>query len=333
MINSFNRLMKLKNIAVIFIKGVFGDAGDKQLEIGNLAQAKKYISNFPELNVLARIESFYFEPEKDQTAAQSWHSLSKEIYSIWSKFDGFVVFYPLETILFAAPAVSFQLQPLSKPVVFTGSPFSLGGAKQTKQFDEWANFISRANLMNSVQTAVLNIAETVIVFGNRLIRASRARRAKSDSLNFFETDHQGLVGQIDFSVHLNALAKQRGNSRPKKPMPLEEQIAVIDLYPGFDQAILPIIVKNKKAVLVNVHDITHLPDLLKNISSVSQNIIVLYAQDSKSLPIDHKNAAYAKTFNFETALVKLMWVLGRKNPTIEKVRKIFDSDIAGEKMQ
>lgn len=325
--------MKLKNVALIFVKGAFGDVGNKQLEIGNLAQAKKYISNFPELNVLARIESFYFEPEKDQTAAQSWHNLSKEIYSIWSKFDGFVVFYPLETILFAAPAVSFQLQPLSKPVVFTGSPFSLGGAKQTKQFDEWANFISRANLMNSVQTAVLNIAETVIVFGNRLIRAARARRAKSDSLNFFETDHQGLVGQIDFSVHLNSLAKPRGNSRPKKPMPFEERIAVIDLYPGFDQAILSIIARNKKAVLVNAHDFTHLPDLLKNISSIGQKIILLYAPDGKSLPMDHKNSTYAKTFNFETALVKLMWALSRKNPTIEKVRKIFDSDIAEEKLK
>lgn len=328
-----SKFMKLKNVALIFVKGVLGDVGNKQLEIGNLAQAKKYISNFPELNVLARIEPFYFEPEKDQTAAQSWHGLSQEIYSQWNKFDGFVVFHPLETILFAAPAMSFQIQPLSKPVVFTGSPFSLGGIKQTKQFDEWANFISRANLMNSVQTAVLNIAETVIVFGNRLIRASRARRVKSDSLNFFETDHQGLVGQIDFSVHLNALAKPRGNSRPKKPIPFEERIAVIDLYPGFDQAILPIIARNKKAVLVNAHDITHLPDLLKNISSIGQKIILLYAPDGKSLPIDHKNSAYAKTFNFETALVKLMWALGRKNPTIEKVRKIFDSDIAGEKMQ
>ena len=54
-----------------------------------------------------------------------WAVLASDIKANYWHFDGFVVLMGTNTIAYAATALSFMLENLKKPVVFTGSQIPL----------------------------------------------------------------------------------------------------------------------------------------------------------------------------------------------------------------
>ena len=50
-----------------------------------------------------------------------WINLAKDVKRFYNHFDGFVILHGTDTLPYAASALSFILENLSKPVVMTGS--------------------------------------------------------------------------------------------------------------------------------------------------------------------------------------------------------------------
>ena len=76
---------------------------------------------------------------------------------------------------YTASAISYALQNLSKPIVFTGSLIPLNETGSD----------GRNNLVYACLTATLDIAEVCIVLANRIMRGNRAKNITSLSQRFF----------------------------------------------------------------------------------------------------------------------------------------------------
>ena len=64
------------------------------------------------------LDSSDFSPE-------DWVTLANQIAKNYHEFDGFVVLHGTDTMAYSASALSFMLEGLSKPVIFTGAQVPL----------------------------------------------------------------------------------------------------------------------------------------------------------------------------------------------------------------
>ncbi len=74
------------------------------------------------------IDSYTFDPLIDSSDVEPsfWQSLALLIQQRYDEYDGFVVLHGTDTMAYSASALSFMLENLAKPVVFTGSQLPIG---------------------------------------------------------------------------------------------------------------------------------------------------------------------------------------------------------------
>ena len=74
------------------------------------------------------IDSLSFDPVIDSSDVKPafWVKLAGIIKANYAFYDGFVVLHGTDTMAFSASAMSFMLENLEKPVVFTGSQLPIG---------------------------------------------------------------------------------------------------------------------------------------------------------------------------------------------------------------
>lgn len=75
-----------------------------------------------------RIKSIPFLPLIDSSDVQPlvWKRIVRAIQENYEEFDGFVVLHGTDTMAYSASALSFMLENLSKPVIFTGAQLPIG---------------------------------------------------------------------------------------------------------------------------------------------------------------------------------------------------------------
>ena len=78
-----------------------------------------------------------------------WHELACLIRDNYHRYDGFVVLHGTDTMSYTASALSFLLENLAKPVVFTGSQIPIGVLRTD----------GRENLITALEIAAAKDAE------------------------------------------------------------------------------------------------------------------------------------------------------------------------------
>ena len=90
---------------------------------------KTLLDKIPELQLLeCSIETISFKEPIDSSNMdpEYWVQIAEIIESNYKMFDGFVVLHGSDTMSYTASALSFMLENLAKPVVFTGSQLPIG---------------------------------------------------------------------------------------------------------------------------------------------------------------------------------------------------------------
>ena len=109
-------------ILLIYTGGTIGMM--KNFETGALKafNFSKLLNKIPELKQLdCEIETISFEKPIDSSNMNSihWIKIAKMIDENYASFDGFVVLHGSDTMSYSASALSFMLENLNKPVIFT----------------------------------------------------------------------------------------------------------------------------------------------------------------------------------------------------------------------
>ena len=87
------------------------------------------LAEVPELRKFAcRIDSFTFDPLIDSSDVDPshWIRLAEIIEERYEDYDGFVILHGTDTMAYSASALSFMIEGLTKPVIFTGSQLPIG---------------------------------------------------------------------------------------------------------------------------------------------------------------------------------------------------------------
>jgi len=279
---------------------------------------------------LLRIDSSNMQPEM-------WLTLAQIIYYDLPNVDGVVVTHGTDTMQYSASALSFLIQNLNVPIVFTGSQV----APQEIGSD------ARKNLMDGVRVAVEgNIAESVIVFNGKIFRGNRAKKLRELDFDAFMCVGMPPLGKVEQNVMLTGEQFKRGNRKPVLMNKLETDVALLKIYPGFKPGIIDHMINEgikgfviegygagnipteKRGLTGSIKNATNsgIPVVITTQCSLGSSWVYLYDVGVKAI---EAGAMPGYDTLSETALVKLMWILGQTRE-LKKVKKMMLTNYAGE---
>ncbi len=185
----------MKKILIIHTGGTFGMA---PIEPGETLAPGDFqdqiLSVVPEVDRLADLEVIIpFNLDSSNIGSQQWDQIAALIFTNKDKYDGFVVIHGTDTMVYTASALSFSLLNFSKPIVLTGAQRPLSKLRSD----------ARSNLIDSVEVATLDIPETLIVFGQRILRANRAKKMNTSSYLAFSTPNYPFIGEIGVNITID----------------------------------------------------------------------------------------------------------------------------------
>ena len=115
-----------KRVLILYTGGTMGMKHNEQ---GNLAPAPGYLAErialLPEMAALGmpNVELKEYEQLIDSSCMgpANWATIATDIENNYLLYDGFVVIMGTDTMAYASSAMSFMLENLGKPVIFTGA--------------------------------------------------------------------------------------------------------------------------------------------------------------------------------------------------------------------
>ncbi len=197
---------------------------------------KDFLRIAPELKDIVDV---HFVPllNKDSTNMnpQDWQKMARAVYNRRNAgYRGFVIAHGTDTMHFSASALSFALGPsLNFPVVFTGA----------QTIPEVPHGDARVNLVRACLTALTELAEVVVCFGDYIFRGCRVQKKDERKFDAFESPGYFPIGYISEVIELHPSAKLRRPGAPSLQKAefrpdFESRILQVSLIPGLDPRLL-----------------------------------------------------------------------------------------------
>ena len=220
-------------ILLIYTGGTIGMK--KDFETGALKpfDFSKLSNRIPELKQLdCEIKSISFENPIDSSDMnpEKWVQIASIIEENYAEFDGFVVLHGSDTMSYSASALSFMLENLSKPVIFTGSQLPIGDLRTD----------AKENLITAIQIASLHengksvIREVCLYFEYKLYRGNRTTKINAEHFKAFTSPNYPPLMESGVHLKMNPelfLSIQRVR-KLKVHKNLDNHVAIVKMFPG-----------------------------------------------------------------------------------------------------
>lgn len=197
----------------------------------------------PELRKFAfRLDSYTFDPLIDSSDVEPslWQALAGLIKEKYDDYDGFVILHGTDTMSFSASALSFMLDGLEKPVVFTGSQLPIGRPRTD----------GKENLISAVEIASAKdpeghalVPEVTIFFDSLLLRGNRTTKVNSENFDAFTSANFPPLAEAGISIRYNDLIIRKPSGYGKPLVihnELDTRVSILKVHPG----ITPQVVSN-----------------------------------------------------------------------------------------
>ena len=177
-------MLSKSNILLIYTGGTIGMMKDFETGALKAFNFSKLLQKIPELKQLdCDIETVSFEKPIDSSNMnpEKWVEIAVIIEDNYANFDGFVVLHGSDTMSYSAAALSFMLENLTKPVVFTGSQLPIGDLRT----DAKENLITAIQIASSREKNKPVIQEVCLYFEYKLYRGNRTTKISAEHFNAF----------------------------------------------------------------------------------------------------------------------------------------------------
>jgi L-asparaginase len=286
-----------------------------------------------------------FDPIMDSSnmSPEAWIELATIIEKKYEEYDGFVVLHGSDTMAYSASALSFLLENLNKPVIFTGSQLPMGVLRT----DGRENFITAIEIAAAKENETPIVPEVCVYFENRLMRGNRTVKYNAENFNAFISGNYPLLAEVGVFIKYNVNAIQKPNFKKLKAhKKMDPQVGILKLFPGitrkFVESVLTI--PNLKGLVLETFGTGNAPAtpwflealrkaidsglLIINVTQcLSGNVIQGKYETSKGLKEIGVLSGHDMTT--EAALTKMMYLFGEGHD-LSSMKELMQVSLRGE---
>ncbi|MGL5914354.1 MAG: asparaginase [Bacteroidales bacterium] len=336
----------LASILIIYTGGTIGmklDPSTGALTPFNFDQIEQEVSELKKFNF--QIDTLAYTPiDSSNVEIDTWVQIAHTISENYTKYDGFVVLHGTDTMAYTASALSFMLEGLSKPIVFTGSQIPIGMVRT----DGKENLISALEIAAAkLPNGAAQVPEVSVFFENELLRGNRTSKYNAEEFRAFRSNNFPPLAHAGIHISYNdKYILPSGNESLQVHTAFDANVAMLPIFPGM----LPAYVHNVlntphlRAVVLQTYGSGNAPsftwflDAIK--ATVARGIIVLNITQCHTGQVDMLSYEVGRKLSeagvvsggdstTEAALTKLMHLLGQYTE-VDKIKQALLQSLRGE---
>lgn len=337
------------SILIIYTGGTIGMKEDPQDGTLKPFDFSQIMEEVPELNKFdVQIDSFTFRPLIDSSDMEPsiWVQLSQLISERYEDYDGFVILHGTDTMAYSASALSFMLEGLTKPVIFTGSQLPIGVPRTD----------GKENLISAVEIAAAKdhegharVPEVCIFFDSKLLRGNRSTKYSAEAFNAFASPNCPPLAEagINIRYYTDIIRKPvYWDTVLRVQTRLDTRVSILKVHPGMTPQVMRAVVADpqtraciletygsgnalsKPWFLDLVKEADDMGKILLNVTQCKAGTVNmdLYATGAS---LKRSGVLSGADITTEAALGKLFSLMGRSNSN-KWVKTMLEKNLCGE---
>lgn len=337
------------SLLLIYTGGTIGMKEDPTIQALRPFDFSQILAEVPELRKYAyRIDSYTFDPLIDSSDVEpsSWKMLVELIERKYDEYDGFVILHGTDTMAYSASALSFMIEELTKPVIFTGSQLPIGVPRTD----------GKENLISAVEIAAAKdseghalVPEVCICFDNVLMRGNRTTKINASNFRAFRSENFPPLAEAGINIRYNSHLIRKPASWNAKPIfhkNLDTRVSILKIHPGITPQVVSDILcgKDSRAIIIETYGSGNAPskewflDLVREACKMGK--VMLNVTQCMAGTVDMDIYATGKSLKAagvlngydsttEGALAKLFFLLGMYTSNTNVKDKV-EEDMRGE---
>jgi L-asparaginase len=223
----------MRRLLLIYTGGTIGMITNAQtgaLESFDFAHLYAHIPELKRFELDIQVKSFAKPLDSSEVSPQHWQQIAAWITEDYDEFDGFVILHGTDTMAYTASALSFMLQGLKKPIVFTGSQLPIGIIRTD----------GKENLITAIEIAAASDAqgapilqEVAVYFEYALFRGNRSSKVSAHQFEAFAAPNYPLLAKAGVQIEWYKERLFRTNLPALQPqLQLHNEVLIWRLFPG-----------------------------------------------------------------------------------------------------